>query len=109
VPYAHWIAPGFDTIFYLARAPGDSRPRPGGSQTVDVGWFEPRRALEIHRAGKMPMGYPAIKQLESLIGFESAADALYTARHLEVVPIRLRLVGDGDKRRPVLPGDAQAP
>jgi 8-oxo-dGTP pyrophosphatase MutT (NUDIX family) len=113
VAYARWITPavigapdGIDTRFYLAPAPANSRPRPDGSRTVDADWFEPRRALEMHDSGKLPLGYQAIQQLKSLAAFNSAADALGTARGREVEPVELQLVGTGDKRRVVLPDQA---
>jgi ADP-ribose pyrophosphatase YjhB (NUDIX family) len=106
VPYADWIAPIADTHYYLAIAPADSTPRPDGTLTVDGDWFEPRRALAMHRAGKLPMGYSTIKQIESLVGFANADDAVETARQQGVQPVRLRIVGEGDNRRAVLPGEA---
>jgi 8-oxo-dGTP pyrophosphatase MutT (NUDIX family) len=106
VPYAHWIVPGFDTIYYLALAPRHSMPRPDGTETVDAGWFEPRRALAMRRAGDLPMDYLTIKQLESLIGFATTANALKTTSAGEVQPVHLEIVGEGDKERAVLPEDA---
>jgi hypothetical protein len=106
VPYADWVGPLADTRFYLVLAPADSIPRPDGSQTVDARWFEPQRALDMHRAGALQLEYPIIKQLESLAGFATAADALETARSREVKPVQLRVVGQGDKRRAVLPDEA---
>jgi hypothetical protein len=103
--YAHWLIPGFDTIFYLARAPVGSVPIPDGSQTVDAGWFAPKRALAMHHDGKLPMGYLTVKQLESLVGFANADDALASARHRRVTAIHLRVIGEGDKARAVLPED----
>lgn len=106
VPYAHWIVPGFDTIYYLALAPRHSMPRPDGTETVDADWFEPRRALAMRRAGDLPMDYLTIKQLESLIGFATTANALKTTSAGEVQPVHLEIVGEGDKERAVLPEDA---
>jgi hypothetical protein len=106
VPYAEWVVLGFDTRFYLALAPANSTPRPDGTEAVEAGWYVPKRALDLHRAGKLPMTYATIKQLESLVPFATATDALDSARGREVQPVQLRVIGQGDKRRPVLPEDA---
>lgn len=106
VPYAHWIAPGFDTIFYLALAPGNTKPHPGGTVTADVGWFDPLRALALHDAQKLPVEYLTAKQLESLTGFRNATDAIDSARRRKVRAIHLTIIGEGDNARAVLPQDA---
>jgi 8-oxo-dGTP pyrophosphatase MutT (NUDIX family) len=110
IAYSRWITPRvvpirFDTRFYLALAPAHSPPKPDGAETVDAGWFEPGVALESHRAGSLPLVFPTIKHLESLVGFASAAEALDAARRREVRPIEPEVVGDGDQRRIVLPDD----
>jgi 8-oxo-dGTP pyrophosphatase MutT (NUDIX family) len=103
VPYAEWIAPGFDTHFYLAEAPANSVPRPGGSQVVDVGWYKPQQALAKQEAGKLQIDYSTMKQLESLAAFPDADAALNAARGRQVTPINLRVVGQGANRHVVLP------
>jgi hypothetical protein len=103
--YAHWLIPGFDTIFYLARAPVGSVPIPDGSQTVDAGWFAPKRALAMHHDGKLPMSYLTVKQLESLVPYSSAADALEAARRSAPKPVKLEIVGEGERARALLPED----
>ncbi len=113
VAYSRWITPpvslfpsGADTRFYLAQAPAHSRPHPDGSQIVDAGWFEPKRALDGQYAD-LPLDYQTTKHLKSLVGFATAADALETARSREVKPVELRVVGKGNQQRIVLP--AQIP
>jgi hypothetical protein len=106
VPYAQWVVPGFDTRFYLALAPKGAVPQPNGTIAVDAGWFEPEKALAMSRQGDLPLGYPTIKQLQSLTGFSTPADAIDTAEKRGVTPVQLRIIGQGDKRRPVLPEDA---
>jgi 8-oxo-dGTP pyrophosphatase MutT (NUDIX family) len=110
VAYSRWITPRvvpvrFDTRFYLALAPAHSPPQPDGSETVDAGWFEPRRALDLHYADQLPLVFPTIKHLESLAGFASAEEALETARRREVKPVEPEVVGEGDERRIVLPDE----
>jgi 8-oxo-dGTP pyrophosphatase MutT (NUDIX family) len=108
VAYSRWITPKvvpirFDTRFYLALAPPHSPPQPDGSETVDAGWFNPQDALDMHHAGELPLVFPTIKHLESLVGFANAAEALEAARRREVKPVEPRVVGEGDEQRIVLP------
>jgi 8-oxo-dGTP pyrophosphatase MutT (NUDIX family) len=110
VAYSRWITPNvvpirFDTRFYLALAPAHSPPRPDGSETVDAGWFAPRAALDAHQAGELPLVFPTIKHLESLLAFANAAEALDTAKRREVKPVEPEVVGEGDERRIVLPDE----
>jgi 8-oxo-dGTP pyrophosphatase MutT (NUDIX family) len=110
VAYSRWITPKvvpirFDTRFYLALAPAHSPPRPDGSETVDAGWFEPQKALDAHRSGELPLVFPTIKHLESLVGFANATEALETARRREVKPVEPEVVGEGEERRIVLPDE----
>jgi 8-oxo-dGTP pyrophosphatase MutT (NUDIX family) len=91
VAYSRWITPRvmpirFDTRFYLALAPAHSPPEPDGSETVDAGWFQPARALEMHEAGELSLVFPTIKHLESLVEFKSAEEALDAARMRVVEP-----------------------
>lgn len=110
VPYSRWITPRvvpvrFDTRFYLALAPAHSPPRPDGSETVDAGWFAPRRALEMHAQEDFPLVFPTIKHLESLLPFANATDALEAARRRQVKAVEPEVVGEGEDRRIVLPHD----
>jgi 8-oxo-dGTP pyrophosphatase MutT (NUDIX family) len=110
VAYSRWITPRvvpirFDTRFYLALAPAHSPPKPDGSETVDADWFHPQDALDRHRAGELSLVFPTIKHLESLVGFENAAEALEAAGRREVKAVEPEVVGEGDERRIVLPDD----
>jgi 8-oxo-dGTP pyrophosphatase MutT (NUDIX family) len=110
VAYSRWITPRvapirFDTRFYLALAPAHSPPQPDGSETVDAGWFGPQDALDMHYAGELPLVFPTIKHLESLVGFANAAEALEAARDREVKPVEPRVEGEGDEQRIVLPDE----
>ena len=110
VAYSRWITPRvvpirFDTRFYLALAPAHSPPRPDGSETVDAGWFAPPLALERHHDGELPLVFPTIKHLESLVDFASATEALDAASRREVKPVEPRVEGEGDERRIVLPDE----
>jgi 8-oxo-dGTP pyrophosphatase MutT (NUDIX family) len=106
--YSRWITPRvapirFDTRFYLALAPAHSPPEPDGSETVDAGWFNPQDALDMHHAGELPLVFPTIKHLESLVGFANATEALDAARKRVVKTVEPRVEGEGDDQRIVLP------
>jgi len=111
LPWSRWITPElvpirFDTRFYLALAPAHSPPKPDGAETVDARWFEPRDALERHRAGELELVFPTIKHLESLLPYPNAADALAAVADLPPTPVLPKVVGEGKERRVVLPGEA---
>lgn len=110
VPYSRWITPEivpvrFDTAFYLALAPAHTPPRPDGAETVEAGWFEPGAALESHAAGRLSLVFPTIKHLESLVPFANAEEALAAAAGRSVEPVMPEVVGEGQERRIVMPGD----
>jgi hypothetical protein len=95
----------FDTWFYLALAPPHTEPRPDGFETVDAAWWEPRLALESHREGELSLVFPTIRQLQSLLPYGGSEEALEAARNAPVETILPKVVGEGDARRIVLPGD----
>jgi len=110
VPYSRWITPRvvpvrFDTRFYLALAPAHSPPQADGAETVEAGWFGPARALELHADDEMPLVFPTIKHLESLVPYENAGQALEAARRRVVRPVEPRVVGSGEDRRIELPDE----
>jgi 8-oxo-dGTP pyrophosphatase MutT (NUDIX family) len=110
VPFSRWITPRevkvrYDTRFYLALAPPHCSPEPDRTEIVDVAWFAPSDALERHGDGKMLLVFPTIKQLEGLLPFGSAEEAMAGARTRKVEPI-LPKVGMVDGTPSVLlPGD----
>jgi 8-oxo-dGTP pyrophosphatase MutT (NUDIX family) len=111
VPYSRWITPEpvptrFDTRFYVCLAPAHSPPRPDGAEAVAAEWFAPATALQRHRDGELSLVFPTIRHLESLLEFDSAEGVLAAARERTVEPILPRVVGEGEQRRIVLPGEA---
>jgi 8-oxo-dGTP pyrophosphatase MutT (NUDIX family) len=109
-PWSRWITPEavairFDTRFYVALAPPHSPPRPDGAETVDAGWFEPAKALERHRAGEIGLVFPTIKHLESLTSYPTG-DAVMAAVEGLPEPVLPKIIGEGEERRVVLPGDS---
>ena len=110
VAYSRWITPRvvpvrFDTRFYLALAPAHSPPKPDGSETVDAGWFEPRRRSTY----TTPISFPSSSRRSNISNPSSASRAprrrSKTARRREVKPVEPEVVGEGDERRIVLPDE----
>jgi 8-oxo-dGTP pyrophosphatase MutT (NUDIX family) len=109
-PWSRWITPEaapvrFDTRFYVALAPAHSPPRPDGAETTEAAWISPREALERHGSGELPLVFPTIKHLESLLPYTQAQEVLEAARNREIVPVLPRVVGEGEALRVVLPGE----
>jgi 8-oxo-dGTP pyrophosphatase MutT (NUDIX family) len=109
-PWSRWITPDFvpvrfDTRFYVALAPAHSPPEPDGAETVDAGWYVPRGALDLHGAGELELVFPTIKHLQSLLPFTSSEQALAAAPDRDLAPILPKVVGEGEERRVVLPGE----
>jgi 8-oxo-dGTP pyrophosphatase MutT (NUDIX family) len=114
VPFSRWITPEvisrrFDAWFFLALAPAHTPPRPDGVETTEAAWFEPRAALDAQRAGELVLAFPTIRQLESLLPFPTADEALAAHREREVEPILPKVIGTKEDHRVVLPGDPDYP
>jgi 8-oxo-dGTP pyrophosphatase MutT (NUDIX family) len=114
VLFSRWITPEvvsrrFDAWFFLALAPAHTPPQPDGVETTDAAWFEPARALEAQAAGEMALAFPTVKQLESLLPFRSAGEAIAAHRETEVEPILPKVIGTPEDNRVVLPGDPDYP
>lgn len=110
VRFSRWITPAavrirFDTHFFLAAAPEDAEPRPDGGETVDLGWYAPREALDAYRRGELELVFPTIKTLEQLAGFGTADELLAWADGRVVEPIEPQVVMEGEVGRVVLPGE----
>ena len=114
VLFSRWITPEvvsrrFDAWFFLALAPAHTPPVADGVETTEASWFEPRAALEAQAAGNLALAFPTISQLESLLPFGTAADAIEASRGREVEPILPKVIGTPDEHRVVLPGDPDYP
>jgi 8-oxo-dGTP pyrophosphatase MutT (NUDIX family) len=110
VPFSRWITPvevkvRYDTRFYLALAPPHAAPEPDGEEIVEVRWFAPAEALELHRAGKLLLVFPTIKKLETLARFDSPDELLAAVRAVAVEPILPRIDTSGPEPQVLLPGD----
>ena len=96
---SRWITPvgvpkRFDTYFFLAKAPLDAEVTIDNTEVVDHIWLTPAKALK-----QLKMVFPTIKNLEALLGFDSA-DALIESRRGAVIePVQPILVNG----KPALP------
>jgi 8-oxo-dGTP pyrophosphatase MutT (NUDIX family) len=114
VLFSRWITPEvvstrFDAWFFLALAPAHTPPRPDGVEIVDAAWFEPAAALRALEAGELALAFPTVRQLESLLEYSTAEEALAAHRGRRVEPILPKVVGTPDDHRVVLPGDPDYP
>ena len=108
LPWMRWITPEvvpvrFDTHFFVAVAPPHTPPQPDGVEISEAGWFSPRGALDSHAAGALPLVFPTIKTLETLLPYAHAGEVLTAAPERSLDPILPRVVGTRDQHRIVLP------
>jgi len=94
---AHWITPivearRYDTRFFAAEVPPETGFRLNTKELSDGVWLTPERALERQREGKLPMIFPTIRTLESLVGFDTPFDALRHFRNQKIPEILPELV-----------------
>lgn len=114
VLFSRWITPEvisrrFDAWFFLALAPAHTPPQPDGVETTDARWFEPRAALEAQAQGELVLAFPTIKQLESLLAFQTSEEAIEAHRNRSIEPILPKVIGTPEDHRVVLPGDPDYP
>jgi 8-oxo-dGTP pyrophosphatase MutT (NUDIX family) len=108
---SRWITPigipkRFDTWFFLAEVPLGTEAIADQTEGVEMRWLRPEVALAAHRDRQLPLVLPTIKNLEALTGFTTATELVASRRGAEISPVQPVLVGEGDRRRPVLPEDA---
>jgi len=109
---SHWITPigerrRFDTRFFLARAPQAQEPLHDDQETIASLWVRPAEALARRERGELAMILPTIRNVEFLLPFATADDALAAAREVgrpHAVQPKLRIDADG-KVTVAIPGD----
>jgi len=109
---SHWITPEgeprrFDTRFFVARAPEAQDPLHDDQETIASLWVRPADALDRCRAGELAMIPPTIRNLEFLVPFAHADEAMaaaQTVRHPPAIQPRL-VLADGKVVGVVLPGE----
>ena len=79
VPFARWVprfhaARRFDTLFFLARAPGpDWQPSVSGGECAAAFWLSAAEALEREQSGEARLIFPTRRNLERLALHDSFA------------------------------------
>jgi 8-oxo-dGTP pyrophosphatase MutT (NUDIX family) len=109
-PYSRWITPEriairFDTHFFVARAPAGAVARADGAECIDARWVTPGAAVEACGREELELAFPTLSHLQELAAFGTVEALLAHARGRVIVAVRPRVVGDGDARRLVLPGE----
>lgn len=107
--FAHWITPEedpirFDTRFFAAEAPPEQEASADLGEIIAVRWMTPAEALEASGRGEISLRLPTLKNLKLLRG--ASVQAVLAALDGRVVPtIRPRVLGEGETRTVLLPGD----
>ncbi len=109
VYFAHWITPEenpirFDTRFFVAEAPPGQEAAADEQEIVDVRWMTVAEALEALHRREISLRFPTIKNLKLLQG-ASAAEVLAGLDGRVVPTIRPRVLGEGETRVVLYPGD----
>lgn len=109
--HGHWITPEmvpqrFDTLFFTAVAPAGQLAAHDGIEATDHVWVRPEDALARARSGELRIIFPTFANLETLVGFRTAADALESSRKRPLVPVLPRMVERDGERMLVIPEDA---
>lgn len=89
---SRWITPEglpkrFDTWFFLARVSREATATPDLAEVAGVRWIAPADALAAHASGAMPMVFPTLRNLEALLGHQTAAALLASRRGAVIEPV----------------------
>lgn len=100
-PWTHWVTPEvetrrFDTRFFAARLPEGQEARTVSAETDRSEWFTPERALQEHRAGRLPMLPPTRETLTDLREFDTTEAALASAGNRTIRPLLPRPIAGAD-------------
>jgi 8-oxo-dGTP pyrophosphatase MutT (NUDIX family) len=109
--WAHWITPEespirFDTRFFLATVPSDQGAAHDAGELAGSEWIRPLEALRKAERGEWTLILPTLRNLMTLLGFATAAEAaLAGARRGEIATLEPRVLRGRDGIQVVLPGD----
>jgi 8-oxo-dGTP pyrophosphatase MutT (NUDIX family) len=93
----HWITPlveprRYDTRFFAAAIPAGQEARIHEAELSEAVWLTAAEALELNVRGDLPMIFPTIRTLESLLPFRAPGDVLEAFREREIPTILPKLV-----------------
>lgn len=105
---SRWITPEglpkrFDTWFFLASVPPDLPVTLQESEAVDYRWIHPEEALRESEAGRFPMVFPTIRNLEAIAGFKTAGELMAARRGARIEAIQPLLIVQDGRKKIVLP------
>ncbi len=109
VYFAHWITPEenpirFDTRFFVAEAPPGQEASADEREIVGVRWLTVAEAFEALHRREISLRFPTIRNLKLLQG--ATAEEVLAGLNGRIVPtIRPRVLGEGETRTVLLPGD----
>jgi len=107
--FAHWITPEenpirFDTRFFVAEAPPGQEASADEQEIVGVRWLTVAEAFDALHRREISLRFPTLKNLKLLQG-ASAAEVLAGLNGRVVPTIRPRVLGEGETRTILYPGD----
>ncbi len=106
---SRWITPAafsrrYDTRFFLAATDATEPPELTEEHTA-FEWLTAPAALDAFREGRLPMLFPTWKTLETLARYETVEATIAACGGRDVRPVTPRLEVQGDRVRPLVPGD----
>lgn len=110
VYFAHWITPEvnplrFDTRFFAAEMPAAQEADADEREITEIRWLPVREAFDANARGELPLRPPTMKNLALFDGAKTAAEALARLRDRRVQTIMPRVIGAGESRTVLMPGD----
>lgn len=110
---ARWITPEkldrrYDTRFFLAEHRG-GEPELVAEEHTEFLWLRPDEALARFEEGRLRMLFPTRRTVRDLSERDSLEEALRAYRGRRVEPVRPRLLVEGDRVVPLMPGDPRYP
>ncbi len=109
---AHWITPvaeprRYDTRFFAAVVPPGQETMLHSAEVSEAVWLTPAEALELNVRGDMPMVFPTIRTLESLLPFRAPEEVLEAFAGRAIPTILLRLMSTPKGVGMELPGSGR--
>ena len=109
--WAHWITPEdspirFDTRFFLATVGADQSAAHDEGELAGSEWVRPLIALRKAELGEWTIIFPTLKNLTTLLGFATVAEAEQAgARRGDIAALEPRVLRRPEGIQVVLPGD----
>ncbi|MEX2375690.1 MAG: NUDIX hydrolase [Dehalococcoidia bacterium] len=93
--WSWWVTPlhlpyRFDTRFLVTNVPDRQCASADRVEATDMRWSSPRHALQSHHDGAIELRRPTIRNLETLMRYDSVHDIIRTARRGEIERNRIQ-------------------